>query len=295
VTAPLLFGVRVLNFGSFASKNAIVEQAKIAEAEGYYSVWAAERILVPDPPNQPWSKISPLSFEEIAVLSHISGFTERVKLGTFVVIAPLRNPLILARQITTLDVLSNGRMILGLGLGWMKEEFDVSGAKLSERGARTDETIRFLREVWSSDRPSFDGRFIKMPLSFFEPKPVQRPIPIWIGGDSEAALKRAGRLGDGWLSNTLTESGSIERAVAMISEHARKSGRSTSSPSGGPVVISSKLMLSGRRLDVHSAVSSIEVLRSAGVNHIIADFDHESASEYQEKMVLFARDVIPSF
>ena len=134
MTAPLLFGVRVLNFGTFASKNAIVEQAKIAEKEGYYSVWAAERILVPDPPNQPWSKISPLSFEEITVLAHISGFTERVKLGTFVVIVPFRNPLVLARQITTLDVLSNGRTILGLGLGWMKEEFDVSRAKMSEKG-----------------------------------------------------------------------------------------------------------------------------------------------------------------
>jgi len=98
--------------------------------------------------NQGWSKTSPICYEVLTLLSYVAGITEKVKLGTFVLLAPLRNPIVLAKQVATMDELSKGRMILGLGLGWMREEFEVSNVPLKERAPRTDETIRFLREVW---------------------------------------------------------------------------------------------------------------------------------------------------
>jgi probable F420-dependent oxidoreductase len=288
---PSRFGIRLLSYGEHASRKAIVDQAKVADDEGYYSIWAAERLLVPDPPNQDWSKISPICFEVMALLSYVAGLTERVKFGTYVLLAPLRNPLVLARQVTTLDVLSNGRVILGIGLGWMKEEFETSGVSMAERGARTDETIQFLRKVWMSGEPtSFEGKFIKLGPSLFEPAPVQKPIPIWIGGMSIPALKRAGRLGDGWLPNAMVKREAMKNSIKIISAECKKNGRPADA-----IVMSCRLTLEGTRAERPEVVRSIEALRKLGVDHFIIDFEHDSASDYAEKIRLFSREVMRSF
>jgi probable F420-dependent oxidoreductase len=290
--APLHFGIRILNYGRDANREGLIRQAEVTDEEGYYSLWVAERLLVPYPPNQPWSRGSPSCYEVISLLSYVAALTDRVKLGTFVLLAPLRNPIVLAKQVATLDVLSRGRVILGLGLGWMKEEFKVSNVPLRERGSRTDEAIQFLREVWRKDKDTvqFDGRFTKLGPTLFDPKPRQDRVPIWIGGESVAALRRTGRLGDGWLSNTWKQPARFKKGVDQIRSEAETAGRSIDD-----ITISCKLVLRDIRTERASAIRKIERLQAAGVAHIIADFEHESASDYSRKIKSFSREIMRSF
>jgi probable F420-dependent oxidoreductase len=226
----------------------------------------------------------------MTLLSYLAAVTERLKLGSYILIAPLRNPLVLAKQVTTLDVMSKGRVILGLGLGWMSEEFAGSNIPIEERAARTDEIIRFLRATWSSSRGGFNGKFTKLGPTLFEPKPVQKQIPIWIGGESTPALKRAGRLGDGWLPNTIVKPREMRECVNIIAEEAESNGRSIRN-----ITISCKLRFKGISSETDSALRTIERLKRVGVSHFIVDFDHESASDYARKIKLFSHEIIRSF
>ena len=122
----------------------------------------------------------------------------RIKLATGILILPQHNPVIVAKQVATLDHMSNGRVLLGIGVGWLKEEFDAIGATFENRGRRTDEYIAAMRELWSADAPNFAGRYVNFKDAFMRPKPVNRAVPIIIGGHTEAAARRAGRLGDGF-------------------------------------------------------------------------------------------------
>lgn len=253
-------------------------------------MWAAERLLVPDPPNQEWSKTDQTAFEDLTVLSYVAGATEKVKLGTYVLLAPLRNPVVLLRQVTTLDVLSEGRVILGLGLGWMKEEFDASGVPIEERGRRTDDVIRFLRKAWTSPQPvSYHSPFINIGPSLFEPRPIQKTIPVWIGGMTVAALKRAGRTGEGWLPNAVVPTEVIRSSIDTIRTEAKRRGRDP-----GHITVSSRLTFRGTKEEVPEAVRSIETLRELGASLIIVDFGPDSGED-REKARVFSREVMKSF
>ncbi len=131
-------------------------------------------------------------------MAYVAAATKRIKLATGVIILPQHNPVITAKQVATLDYMSGGRVLLGVGVGWLKEEFDAVGSPFHERGARTDEYIEVMRELWRADRPSFDGKFFRFTDAYMRPKPVNRAVPIIIGGHSTFAAKRAGRLGDGF-------------------------------------------------------------------------------------------------
>lgn len=261
-----------------------------ADNEGFHSVWAAERLVVPSPPNQGWSKVSQVALEEMSLLSYLAGVTNHVRLGTYVLLAPLRNPAILLRQATTLDILSTGRFVLGLGLGWMKEEFDISSVPMSERGARADELIRFLRKVWADRKvTSFYGRYIKMGPSLFEPKPVQNPIPIWVGGMSVQALRRAGRIGDGWLPNAMVSPEVIRDNNEVITVEAKRHHRAP-----GTIVRSCRLTLKGTEAEARRTIAMVEEFRAAGANLFIVDFEQGRRSD-SEKSRVFAREVMKSF
>jgi len=289
-TSSTLFGVILRSYGRGADKKSIVDVARVCDEEGYQSVWAAERLLVPDPPNQDWSKTNRTAFEELTLLSYVAGMTQKVKLGTYVLLAPLRNPLVLLRQVTTLDVLSNGRVILGLGLGWMKEEFETSGIPIASRGKRTDDVVRFLRKAWTSTQPvSYSSPFIKMSSSFLEPAPVQKPVPIWIGGMSTPALKRAGRSGDGWLPNAVLAPEVVRSSIETISTEAKRCGRD---PKG--VAISCRLTFNGTKAEIPGMKRSIELLRQVGVDLFILDFGQPSGDD-SVKANVFSREVMKSF
>jgi len=182
------------------------ELAARAEELGFESLWAGEHLLTPvelgdgypggrKPPFAPDSRFTEL----FATLSFLASVTRRVRLGTGVLILPLHPVVPLARAIATVDVFSGGRLTLGLGVGWMREEFAAVGQGFTDRGRRMDEMLTVLDRLFGADRPSFEGEFHHLPPMGFEPKPVQRPHPPFlIGGSSAVALRRAARVGDGW-------------------------------------------------------------------------------------------------
>jgi probable F420-dependent oxidoreductase len=202
------FGLRYCNTGRFVDPARAVELVKAAEAAGFESAWTVEHTVIPhDYQSQyPYSPSGKLPGgdgdfdlpDPLIWMAYIAAATTRIKLATGVIILPQHNPVITAKQVATLDHMSGGRILLGVGVGWLKEEFEAVGSPFHERGARTDEYIGVMRELWQADRPSFDGKFFHFKDAYMRPKPVNRSVPIIIGGHSDFAAKRAGRLGDGF-------------------------------------------------------------------------------------------------
>lgn len=185
----------------------LLEAAVLAEDLGYGSLWIGEHVVVPweyDSPN-PYTAKAPFEpgyrfLEPFAALTAIGAVTERVRLGTGVAILPLRDPFVTARSIATADVLSGGRIEVGVGMGWLKEEFAIVGRDWSTRASRADEMIELITELFVAERPEHHGREWDVPPVGFEPKPIQSPRPpILVAGTTEPALRRAARLGDGWI------------------------------------------------------------------------------------------------
>jgi probable F420-dependent oxidoreductase len=188
-------GIHLPQIGRKAGPEAIRRAAVQAEELGFADVWTSEHIIVPKSAAYP---PSPIFYDPVLTLTWAAAYTKRVGLGTSVLVLPMRHPLPLAKELATLQNLSEGRLILGAGVGWLEAEFAALGVPFSERGRRMDEGIAMMRAVWSEDPVSFPARTIPAVIHDMRslPQPV-KPIPIWIGGSSEPALKRALRL-DGW-------------------------------------------------------------------------------------------------
>jgi probable F420-dependent oxidoreductase len=203
------FALTAIGTGSTARPEPLREVVQKAEALGYESVWIPEHLAVPVNMTTPYPYSADGEFpggamvalhDPFVALSFIASCTERIKVGTAVFVLPLRNPIATAKAVASLDVLSNGRVLFGVGIGWLREEFEAVGMSFDDRAARTREAIRMMKQLWTDDLPEFKGRFHQFPPLGFNPKPVQKPHPpILLGGESDAALKRAATLGDGWI------------------------------------------------------------------------------------------------
>jgi probable F420-dependent oxidoreductase len=186
-----------------------------------------------------------------------------MRLGTGVLIAPVRKPVLLARELTTLDVVSNGRLLVGLGVGWLAPEFDIAGEDFPSRGPRTDEIIEILRRLWTEKEIAYEGRHYVLPRMAFEPKPISRPHPpILIGGQSRAALRRAALLGDGWYGVDLD----LEEAARTTAEMTRM--RSDCPRAGEPFESTLLLQSAGATLDA----AELEKYGAAGIQRIVVGF-----------------------
>ncbi|HEY6296678.1 MAG TPA: TIGR03619 family F420-dependent LLM class oxidoreductase, partial [Streptosporangiaceae bacterium] len=164
--------------------------------------------------------------DPMVALGYAAARTSRIRLGVAVLNLPFVSPAYLAKQATTVDVLSGGRLDLGLGIGWMPEEFALTGASTARRGARTEEFLAVLRTLWSQGVSSFDGEFYTIPAGRQDPRPVQRPgPPVLLGGMSRPAMERAGRLADGWITSSRADLTAIGEAAAVIREAASAAGR----------------------------------------------------------------------
>lgn len=203
----MLVGFNLPQIGPVSNLSSIVNSAKRAESMGYDSLWVTERLLYPIKPSIPYAWSADGSFPEpykrvldpLEVLTFAAAHTTRVKLGTSVLDMPYYNPVTLARRLTTLDVLSAGRLKIGLGQGWSPDEHIAAGASMKERGPRADEFIKVLKAIWTSDPVEFHGKYFNVPKSIIQPKPVQKPHPpIYLAANSPTALKRAATLADGW-------------------------------------------------------------------------------------------------
>ncbi len=206
------FGVVFSNSGPFALPEMAAGIGAIAEKAGFDALWTVEHVLVPAgyESEYPYSKSGKMpGGEDVPIpdpliwLSFVAAHTSSIALGTGILILPQRNPAVLAKEAATLDILSKGRFRLGVGIGWLEEEFDAIGVPFSERGARTDEHIAVMRALWEDHEASFDGRFTSFSKVKSYPKPTSK-IPIIIGGHSAHAARRAGRLGDGFFPATTT-------------------------------------------------------------------------------------------
>jgi probable F420-dependent oxidoreductase len=236
------YGFTLPGRGPLATPDTLAAIAKRGEELGYHLLLFGDHIVVPRHIASPYPYTETGEFpgsaageamEQLTVLAFLAGQTQTIQLVTSVIIVPHRNPLVAAKALATLDVLSKGRVIVGVGVGWMREEFEALGLPpFEERGAVTDEYIRACKELWTSDNPSFEGKYCRFSNISFLPKPVQKPHPpIWVGGESRRALRRTAELGNGWYpigSNPqfpLAEPEQLAAALKRLAVYVEEAGR----------------------------------------------------------------------
>jgi probable F420-dependent oxidoreductase len=207
-------GVFDINSGPCSTREGVERIGMLAEELGYESVWVGEHVLVPSPQVPP-SPLAPTHaiLDPLVGLTFVAAITRRVKLGTGIIILPQRNPTVLAKQVASLDVLSSGRFILGLGVGYLEPEFRAVGVPLENRGRRSTEYLAAMRQLWSADAPSYEGKYVAFSGIDAYPRPIDRSgPPIVIGGHSAAAHRRAVAMGNGWYGWGL----SLEQTEAAV-------------------------------------------------------------------------------
>ena len=308
------FGCSLPSRGHMAGPEALLSLARRAEDLSYDSVWVSDHIILPREVDSmyPYAtdgvaifQADDIYYEPLAALNFLAGGTQRVRLGTHVLILPYRNPVLTAKILATLDHLSGGRLILGAGVGWMEEEFEALGLDtFAERGAVTDEYIQLYKELWSKDEPVFDGKYYQISGSGFQPKPVQKPHPpIWIGGHTGPAIRRAAVHGDGWMPIGLRPPAILEPEemagkIARLRKLTAQAGRPEDAVevtfstdvifdgSAGP----SRRMVTGLPEQIAADLRQYEDL---GVRNFILTFPAQSTSELQESIERFSREVMP--
>ncbi len=307
------FGCSVPSRGPMASPESLRGLSQKAEAAGYDSVWVSDHLILPRSVGSfyPYASDGVATFqpdedyyEPLAALNFLAGCTSRVRLGTHVLILPYRNPVLTAKLLSTLDVLSGGRVILGAGVGWMEEEFQALGLDTYEqRGAVTDEYIELFKELWTKERPEFHGKHYQLSGVGFAPKPVQKPHPpIWIGGHTGPAIRRAAKLGDGWLPigqrpPAILEPEEFASKVSRLRRLTREAGREEDAvslcfsttigfTSGG----ASRQKMQGSAAEI---AADLRPYRDLGVENFVIGFEAGSVSEMGEAIERFASEVVP--
>jgi probable F420-dependent oxidoreductase len=231
----MYIGLHALGIGAGARRDVIDAVATSAEAAGFACLWAGEHVVMVDRPasRYPYNKDGTIPvpadadwLDPFIALSFAAAATRRIALATGVLLLPEHQPLVVAKQAASLDVLSGGRLRLGVGVGWSREEFAALGVPFARRGARTAEYVAALRALWSSEDPvRFDGEFATFDGVRVNPKPVRRAIPIVVGGTSDAALRRAAAWGDGWYGFALSGIDEVRDRVSQLRALTREAGR----------------------------------------------------------------------
>lgn len=226
-------GFAVPNIGPIATAEAIKTVAQHAEKLGYYSLWTVERLLWPVNPKTQYPATPDGSLPEeykhsldpLDTLTFAAAHTSTIKLGTSVLDIPYYNPVLLARRLSTIDYLSNGRLRVGMGVGWSQDEMDAAGADMKVRGARADEFLKVLKTIWTTDPAEHHGKFFHLPKSHIGPKPVQKPHPpIYLAAYTPAAMKRVATLADGWNPAGVPIEG-MAQMFGAIKQMAEQAGR----------------------------------------------------------------------
>ena len=286
------FGIHLPHVGPFATPDAIAGVARKAEELGYHSVWASDHIITPRKIESPYPggryAVQPEwpFLEPVATLLFAAAVTKRVRLGTSVIVITQRNPVVLAKQLATLDVLSEGRLIFGAGAGWMKEEFQALNVPFTNHGPRMAEYLEVIRRCWTLDDPSFHGRFYDLEDVGFYPKPVQKPHPpLWVGGWVEGALRRAAQYGDAW--HAFAPADVMAERFAKVRQYAREYGRDPES-----ITMTLRADRIGPR-DPEAAVEKLREFAAIGVSMALITLVGPNADAIGEQMAAFMRDVAP--
>jgi probable F420-dependent oxidoreductase len=225
------FGLRYCNTGRYTDPARAVELVQAGEAAGFESAWTVEHTVIPRGYQSayPYTADGKLPGGEgdfvlpdpLIWMAYVAAATTRINLATGILILPQRNPVICAKQVATLDAMSGGRVLLGVGVGWLKEEFDALGVPFANRGRRTDEYIAAMRALWSQDVPSYHGDYVNFTDAFMRPKPKRGAVPIIIGGQTSPAARRAGRLAQGFFPGRGVPVELIDLVRQTAIEHSR--------------------------------------------------------------------------
>ena len=295
---PLL-GLGLPVSGGWATPETMVRFARRTEELGYASLWTFQRVLSPvaelgahalNPADRPADDPSYRAVHDpLLPLAFVAAHTTRIGLGTATVCAPFTPPALLATSMTTLDVLSGGRLTVGLGIGWLPEEYTAAGVLWARRGARMEEYLRCLDALWTQDPVEFAGEFYTVPRSHRGLRPVQHPHPpVLLGGSAPAALRRAGRLAQGWIASSNQDLAAVDAAVAIVREGAREAGRD---PAAVRVLVRSTAALTETdpgpgRAPLHGTreqvLDDLAALRARGVTEVFFDLNFSPEHDDRE-------------
>lgn len=300
------FGAAVPHFGGqIYDGKTLTDFAHRMEDLGYDSLWVSDHIVLPagEATPYPYSDLGgalPSAdtpwLDPIETLTYLTAVTRKVKLGTSICVLPYRNPVLNAKSLSTIDVLSHGRLIFGVGAGWLKEEAAAIGVPFDHRGQRTNEHIQMLKALWTQKEPRFQGKFYSISDVRFEPKPAQKPHPpIWVGGHEAPALHRAGALGDGWHAYRLDPDDLAPR-WQTVQAAAKKAGRD---PSKLTLSFRTGLKITDERGGGPGLVGSADFIKKqlrryqeVGVSHMLFDVSFRRGMETLER---FAREIKDDF
>ena len=315
------FGFYLPNSGPTAQPDSLSEIARRGDQLGFDCMVAPDHIIQPTNIESPYPYTVSGNFgggarsdgewpEQLTTLAFLAGITQRIRLVTSVMIVPYRNPILTAKMLATIDMLSKGRLTVGVGVGWMEEEFEALDAPpFAKRGAVTDEYLRAFKELWTSDDPHFEGEFCSFSGLSFLPKPTQKPHPpIWVGGQRRRAIRRAAQLGDAWhpvgaIPAATLEPEELSEKVAILGRYAEKAGRDpgsvevamkaplydTSLPSGVDRLGGDRRRFSGSPDEV---LQDVQTYSDIGVGHLIFDIRGADLSQSLEKMEWFSKEVM---
>ncbi len=286
-------GFSLLNNWGIDDVQALVGLAERAEGLGFDSVWTHDHVFNVA---HVFERIGGRPYyEPLTLLSYVAARTTRVRLGTSVLVLPYHNPVRLAKTAATLDVLSGGRLILGIGVGAVEAEMEAMGTPFKERGAFTDEAIAVMRTLWAEEDPRFVGRYSRFAGMKFSPKPIQKPIPLVIGGVSRAAIRRAARLGDGWHPLGLSPE-AVGQGMAALREELHAGGRD---PAQVPVSVAMSITSSTARRHA-LGTEPADILRNAkayadaGVETLVVSANTSDPREARAAMEMVAREILPA-
>jgi probable F420-dependent oxidoreductase len=288
------FGLSLSNNQGIEDVQQIVRLAVRAEELGLDSVWASDHVfnvsyVFERIGNRPY-------YDPLTILTYVAARTERIRLGTSVLVLPYHQPMRLAKTAATLDVMSGGRLVLGVGVGVIEQELNAMGSPYAERGAITDETIAILKRLWTEDEPSHQGKRYQFSGMKFSPKPLQKPhIPLLIGGVSRAAMRRAARLGNGWHPTAMPPD-TLRAAMDALAEEAQAAGRSAAD-----IPVSISLPVQGGRAGRYSLgteptemVEKLQAFHRVGVDTVVISPSTGDAQAMAHSLEVLAQEVIPA-
>ena len=314
------FGFYLPSSGPTAQPEALSAIARRGDELGFHCMVAGDHILVPREVNSPYPYTADGRFhggnatefmEQLTLLTFLAGITQTIRLVPSVMIVPYRNPLLAAKILATLDVLSRGRLTLGVGVGWMEEEFEALDAPpFAERGAVTNEYLRAFKELWTSDNPTFEGEYCRFANINFLPQPVQKPHPpIWVGGQSRRAMRRAAELGNGWhpvgaIPAAPLEPEELAQKIAILHQYAENAGRdpaelevsmkaplydADSAVSGGSRASGPRRRFFGTPEEL---LQDVQTYADVGVDYIIFDIRASDLNQSLERLDWFATEIM---
>ncbi len=288
-------GVCVPNFGGFASPSSVKAAAELSEEHGFDSIWATDHLAVPLEQKMPYGT----TYEALSTLAYLAATTSRIRVGSSAIIIPLRNPVVVAKQAATIDRFSNGRLILGIGFGWLEAEFRYLKADFKHRYSAVQAGVRLMRAMWLEDPINYSDSTYSIIDCLADPKPIQKPIPIYIAGNSKKAIKIAAEVGDGWHPVGLSPE-EVAEGVEVI--RSIRSG-------GFEVALRSPVNLGGRaeyrgasgramytiQGSDREVMDAIQHFKDSGVTHLVMTIVADGIEDYLTALRVLGRSVLPSF